>query len=139
MAGALGGLDEIGQHELDLRGVIDTGPEAGVGGVIVARAELEDAARVVGEDELVSLALAVCLVGYHLQQGVGAVGLSAPGDRISDPTPQGCPLASAMAVISVRMGATTVEVPSSHVAMVSHPGEVAQLIKTAAEASPAAR
>ena len=32
-----------------------------------------------------------------------------------------------------RMGATTVEVPSSHVAMVSHPDEVAQLIKTAAE------
>ena len=39
-----------------------------------------------------------------------------------------------------RMGATTVEVPSSHVAMVSHPAEVAQLIKTAAEtcAAPAA-
>jgi len=32
-----------------------------------------------------------------------------------------------------RMGATTVEVPSSHVAMVSHPDEVTQLIKTAAE------
>jgi hypothetical protein len=32
------------------------------------------------------------------------------------------------------MGATTVEVASSHVAMVSHPDEVAQLIKTAAEA-----
>jgi pimeloyl-ACP methyl ester carboxylesterase len=32
-----------------------------------------------------------------------------------------------------RMGATTVEVPSSHVAMVSHPAEVAQLIRTAAE------
>jgi hypothetical protein len=31
------------------------------------------------------------------------------------------------------MGATTVEVPSSHVAMVSRPDEVAQLIKTAAE------
>jgi hypothetical protein len=30
------------------------------------------------------------------------------------------------------MGATTVEVPSSHVAMVSHPDEVAQLIETAA-------
>jgi pimeloyl-ACP methyl ester carboxylesterase len=37
-----------------------------------------------------------------------------------------------------RMGATTVEIPSSHVAMVSHPGEVAQLIKTAAEAVPTA-
>jgi pimeloyl-ACP methyl ester carboxylesterase len=34
-----------------------------------------------------------------------------------------------------RMGAATVEIPSSHVAMVSHPGEVAQLIKTAAEAT----
>jgi hypothetical protein len=32
------------------------------------------------------------------------------------------------------MGAATVEIPSSHVAMVSHPGDVAQLIKTAAEA-----
>jgi pimeloyl-ACP methyl ester carboxylesterase len=37
-----------------------------------------------------------------------------------------------------RMGATTIEVPSSHVAMVSHPDEVTQLIKTAAEAIPAA-
>src|ERR1700734_2532232 len=36
-----------------------------------------------------------------------------------------------------RMGATTVEIPSSHVAMVSHPGEVAQLIKSATEAVPA--
>jgi pimeloyl-ACP methyl ester carboxylesterase len=36
-----------------------------------------------------------------------------------------------------RMGAATVEIPSSHVPMVSHPGEVAQLIKTAAEAVPA--
>jgi len=34
-----------------------------------------------------------------------------------------------------RMGATTVEIPSSHVAMVSHPGDVAQLIETAAEAT----
>jgi pimeloyl-ACP methyl ester carboxylesterase len=32
-----------------------------------------------------------------------------------------------------RMGATTIEVPSSHVAMVSHPAEVSQLIKSAAE------
>ena len=37
-----------------------------------------------------------------------------------------------------RMGATTVEIPSSHLAMVSHPGDVAQLIKAAAEAAPAA-
>jgi pimeloyl-ACP methyl ester carboxylesterase len=33
-----------------------------------------------------------------------------------------------------RMGATTSEVPASHVAMVSHPDVAAQLIKTAAEA-----
>jgi pimeloyl-ACP methyl ester carboxylesterase len=36
-----------------------------------------------------------------------------------------------------RMGTTTVEIPSSHLAMVSHPGDVARLIKTAAEAVPA--
>jgi pimeloyl-ACP methyl ester carboxylesterase len=33
-----------------------------------------------------------------------------------------------------RMGATTVEVASSHLAMVSHPGETASLIKSAAQA-----
>ena len=37
-----------------------------------------------------------------------------------------------------RMGATTVEVASSHVAMVSHPEEVASLIRTAVGAVPAA-
>ena len=37
-----------------------------------------------------------------------------------------------------RMGATTVEVPSSHVVMVSHPDEVTQLIETAAAAVSAA-
>jgi pimeloyl-ACP methyl ester carboxylesterase len=37
-----------------------------------------------------------------------------------------------------RMGATTVEVATNHVAMVSHPDEVLQLIKTAAEAVAAA-
>jgi pimeloyl-ACP methyl ester carboxylesterase len=37
-----------------------------------------------------------------------------------------------------RMGATTVEVPSSHVAMVSHPREVVQLTEAAAKAAPAA-
>jgi pimeloyl-ACP methyl ester carboxylesterase len=39
---------------------------------------------------------------------------------------------------AARMGATTVEIPASHVAMVSHPADVAQLIQTAAEAVPAA-
>jgi pimeloyl-ACP methyl ester carboxylesterase len=32
-----------------------------------------------------------------------------------------------------RMGASTVEVASSHVAMVSHPGEVVRLIEAAAD------
>ena len=39
---------------------------------------------------------------------------------------------------AARMGATTIEVPSSHMAMVSHPDDVAQLIETAAETVPAA-
>jgi pimeloyl-ACP methyl ester carboxylesterase len=34
-----------------------------------------------------------------------------------------------------RMGATSVEIPTNHVAMVSHPNEVLQLITTAAEAA----
>jgi hypothetical protein len=33
-----------------------------------------------------------------------------------------------------RMGATTAEVPSGHLAMVSHPADVAKLVETAAEA-----
>jgi pimeloyl-ACP methyl ester carboxylesterase len=37
-----------------------------------------------------------------------------------------------------RMGATTVEVSTNHVAMVSHPDQVLQLIKTAAQAVPTA-
>ena len=37
-----------------------------------------------------------------------------------------------------RMGATTIEVPSSHVAMVSHPDDVVHLIETAANAVQAA-
>jgi pimeloyl-ACP methyl ester carboxylesterase len=37
---------------------------------------------------------------------------------------------------AARMGASTVEVPSSHVAMVSHPAEVVDLIKTAAGGVP---
>jgi pimeloyl-ACP methyl ester carboxylesterase len=34
---------------------------------------------------------------------------------------------------AARMGATTVEIPSSHVAMVSHPGEVVDLVEKASE------
>lgn len=36
---------------------------------------------------------------------------------------------------AARMGATTVEIASSHVPMVSHPADVTQLIETAAEAA----
>jgi pimeloyl-ACP methyl ester carboxylesterase len=36
---------------------------------------------------------------------------------------------------AARMGATTVEIPSSHVAMVSHPDEVVALIETAVKAT----
>jgi pimeloyl-ACP methyl ester carboxylesterase len=39
---------------------------------------------------------------------------------------------------AARMGATTVEIPTNHVAMVSHPDDVLQLIETAAEAVSAA-
>jgi len=39
---------------------------------------------------------------------------------------------------AARMGATTVEIPSSHVAMVSHAAEVAELVEKAAEAVGAA-
>ena len=39
---------------------------------------------------------------------------------------------------AARMGTTTVEIPTNHVAIVSHPADVPQLIKTAAEAVQAA-
>ncbi|PWU46640.1 alpha/beta hydrolase [Micromonospora globispora] len=39
----------------------------------------------------------------------------------------------AQRMFASRMGATTIEVPASHVPMVSHPDEAAQLIKAAAE------
>ena len=41
--------------------------------------------------------------------------------------------ADAERLFASRMGATTIEVPSSHVAMVSHPQEVTDLIKAAVE------
>jgi pimeloyl-ACP methyl ester carboxylesterase len=43
--------------------------------------------------------------------------------------------ADAERMFASRMGATTVEVPSGHLAMVSHPAEVVQLTETAAEAA----
>ena len=50
---------------------------------------------------------------------------------------QALPL-GAQRMFANRMGATTVEVPSGHLAMVSHPAEVAKLTRTAAEAALAA-
>jgi pimeloyl-ACP methyl ester carboxylesterase len=52
--------------------------------------------------------------------------LVATGDRAIPP--------DAERMFASRMGATTIEVPSSHVAMVSHPAEVTQLIEAAAGA-----
>jgi pimeloyl-ACP methyl ester carboxylesterase len=46
--------------------------------------------------------------------------------------------ADAERLFASRMGATTVEIPSGHVAMVSHPDEVAELIERAAAAVGAA-
>jgi hypothetical protein len=56
--------------------------------------------------------------------------LQADGDQAIPP--------DAQRVFAPRMGATTVEVSTNHVAMVSHPDEVLQLVKTAAEAVAAA-
>ena len=39
----------------------------------------------------------------------------------------------AQRLFAKRMGATVVEIPSSHVAMVSHPRDVVRLTETAAE------
>jgi pimeloyl-ACP methyl ester carboxylesterase len=46
--------------------------------------------------------------------------------------------ADAERMFANRMGATTVEVPSGHLAMVSHPAEVVKLTEAAAEAAFAA-
>jgi len=46
--------------------------------------------------------------------------------------------ADAQRMFANRMNATTIEVPSGHLAMVSHPGEVVRLAETAAEAALAA-
>jgi pimeloyl-ACP methyl ester carboxylesterase len=54
--------------------------------------------------------------------------LVADGDQVIPP--------DAQRQFAARMGATTVEVATNHVAMVSHPDEVLQLIGTAVEALP---
>jgi pimeloyl-ACP methyl ester carboxylesterase len=57
--------------------------------------------------------------------------LVAGGDQVIPPDAQ-------RQLFAPRMGATAVEVSTNHVAMVSHPDEVLQLIRTAAEAVPTA-
>jgi pimeloyl-ACP methyl ester carboxylesterase len=56
--------------------------------------------------------------------------LIADGDQVIPP--------DAQRQFAARMGATTVEISTNHVAMVSHPDDVLQLINTAVEAVPAA-
>ena len=56
--------------------------------------------------------------------------LVADGDQVNPP--------DAQRQFAGRMGATTIEVPTNHVAMVSHPDEVLNLITTAAQAVSAA-
>src|SRR6478672_10397175 len=46
--------------------------------------------------------------------------------------------ADAERMFAERMGATTIEIPSGHLAMISNPAEVANLIETAAESAPVA-
>ena len=90
MAGALGGLDEIGERELDLRAVADAAGQAGVGLVVPPAPEFEDAARVAGERQLVALALPGGFARHRVQQGLGLLGLAPPGrdeQRADAPVP----------------------------------------------------
>jgi pimeloyl-ACP methyl ester carboxylesterase len=75
------------------------------------------------------------LAGTALQEVMGVPAwkalpswyLVADGDQAIPP--------DAERLFAKRMGATTVEVPTNHVAMVSHPEDVVQLIETAAQAA----
>jgi pimeloyl-ACP methyl ester carboxylesterase len=84
-------------------------------------------------------------VMYAVQQPVGTSTLEAPmGTPAWKSFPSWYMVASGDEAIppdaerqwAARMGASTVEIPTSHVAMVSHPNEVVDLIKTAAQAVP---
>jgi pimeloyl-ACP methyl ester carboxylesterase len=66
------------------------------------------------------------VMGVPAWKGLPSWFLIADGDQAIPP--------EAQRLWAPRMGATTVEVATNHVAMVSHPDEVLQLIKTAAEA-----
>ena len=70
------------------------------------------------------------VMGVPAWKSLPSWSLVADGDQVILP--------AAQRQFAARMGATTVEVPTNHVAMVSHPDEVLQLINTAAEAVTAA-
>lgn len=71
------------------------------------------------------------VMGVPAWKSLPAWNMVATGDEAIPP--------DAERLFASRMGATTVEVASGHVAMVSHPGEVPDLIETAARAVLAAR
>jgi hypothetical protein len=64
---------------------------------------------------------------------IAAFGLD-EGESIGGLLAQGGPPTPALAHLDIDKQGFAVEVPAGHVAMVSHPDDVAQLIKTAAEA-----
>ena len=66
----------------------------------------------------------------HGRAGLEVASVLVPGGRRND---EAIP-PDAERLFASRMGATTVEAASNHVAMVSHPDEVAKLIETAAGA-----
>ena len=63
-------------------------------------------------------------MGVPAWKGLPAWYLVAAGDEAIPP--------DAERRFAARMGATTIEIESNHVAMVSHPNDVVDLIKTAA-------
>src|SRR5260221_491379 len=67
------------------------------------------------------------MIGIPAWKALPSWYLVAPDDQTVPP--------DAQRLFARRMGATTIEVPSSHVAMVSHPDDVVQLIKAAARAA----
>jgi hypothetical protein len=66
------------------------------------------------------------MMGVPAWQSLPSSFLVADGDQVIPP--------DAQRQFAARMGATTVEVSTNHVAMVSRPDEVLQLIRTAVEA-----
>jgi hypothetical protein len=72
--------------------------------------------------------------GSPRQTGQGTAHGEVRGQQAPDTQDQAIP-PDAERLFAGRMGATTIEVPVGHRAMISHPGEAARLIETAAAAS----